>query len=371
MKILIVDDSSFTRKELNIFLNSGGYHDLFFAESALEALDYLRRYCGEGNCTMDIVMPEVDGIEACRRIKKMEGCGDIPIIMATAADSKERLGAAFDAGAIDYITKPINKIELLARVGSALRLKQEMDGRKAHEKELMELNQLKNKLLGMAAHDLRSPLNTIMLSSQFLSTNFLQEDEGRRKNLLKSIYSSADRMLALINDLLDVSVIESGGLKLRVKRGCLKKLVEDKISLMSIIAEGKGITIHQDIPDIAEIPFDSVRITQVIDNLLSNAIKFSPRGSNIYVKVAQDEDFVRVSVMDEGPGIPHEEQGRLFIEFQRLSPKPTGDEKSTGLGLAIVKKIVNAHGGDVWAESSPGSGTTFGFTLPMKAANNE
>lgn len=367
MKILIVDDSSVTRKELKFFLSSGGHTDIIFAESAREAINSLK---GEG-CKniglvlMDIMMPEIDGIEACRQIVAMECCNGIPIIMVTSENSTNKLQEAFNAGAMDYITKPINKVELLARVASALRLKDETDKRKAHEEELVKLNELKNRFLGIAAHDLRNPLQAVNLSCELVLRD-LEQPKEQIKKAVNMINAATGRMKALVEDLLDISVIESGKLELQLRSGSLNKLLKERAYFFSIVAERKGISIHSGLSDLPDFPFDSNRLSQVIDNLLSNAIKFSPSASDIYLKLAQDGYYAVVSVKDEGPGIPTEDQNRLFVEFQRTGAQPTGGEKCTGLGLAIVKKIVNAHGGDVWVKSSPGAGATFGFTLPME-----
>lgn len=314
---------------------------------------------------MDIMMPEISGIEGCRRFKEIEDCKDIPIIMVTAEKSQEMLQSAFDAGAIDYIRKPLNNVELFARIRSALRLKTEMDCCRGHEEELVRLNELKNRFLGIAAHDLRNPLQAIKLSSDLLLEGDLPEKKA--KDILEMINSATVRMMGLVENLLDVSVIESGKLELQPKSASLDRLLKERTRLFSIVAERKHIAIHSKLLNLPDFPFDSNRIAQVMDNLLSNAIKFSPVGSDIYVNLAQDGHCAVVSVKDEGPGIAPEEQNRLFVEFQRTCVQPTGGEKSTGLGLAIVKKVVDAHGGEVWVKSSPGSGTTFGFTLPAKA----
>lgn len=372
MRILIVDDNPVIRKELKFFLNSGGHTDLLFAESAREAFMHLDEGGDTVGCEridlilMDIMMPEINGIEACRRIKAVEGCKDIPIVMVTADESEECLQSAFDACAVDFIRKPLNKVELLARVRSALRLKYEMDRRKAHEEELARLNELKNRFLGIAAHDLRNPLQAVKLSCDLLLRDLEQMTKEQMKMAINMINTATGRMTALVEDLLDISVIESGMLELQLRSGSLNKLLKERAYFLSIVAERKGISIHSELSDLTDFPFDSNRVSQVIDNLLSNAIKFSHTGSNIYLNLAQDGDYAVVSVKDKGAGIPAEEQNRLFVEFQRTGAQPTGGEKCTGLGLAIVKKIVNAHGGDVWVKSSPGAGSTFGFSLPIK-----
>ncbi len=232
------------------------------------------------------------------------------------------------------------------------------------ERKLVELNELKNKFLGMAAHDLRNPLASIGGFCEILleDENSLTEDQ---KEMLTIIHSASENMLSLVNDLLDVSIIESGKLKLERERGSLKKVLEDRIRLNKIVAQKKNIQLHSSITGITDILFDKNRTAQVIDNLISNAIKFSPLDSNIYIYLEKVGKMAKISVKDEGPGISPEDQSKLFGDFQKLSARPTGGEKSTGLGLAIVKKIVEAHQGTVEVQSQLGSGSTFSFTIPL------
>ena len=235
----------------------------------------------------------------------------------------------------------------------------------AAERQLFELNQLKNKFLGIAAHDLRNPLASIRGFSELLLSDDMGSLTEDQHEFIKTIHSLSQDMLNLVNDLLDVSVIESGKLELKRQPGSLKVLIEERIRINSILAKNKQMKLHESLATVPEVSFDYSRIAQVVDNLISNAIKYSPSGSNIFVSLNQQGMKAQISVRDEGPGIEPEEQKRLFGEFQRLSTKPTGGEKSTGLGLSIVKKIVEAHNGTTAVESQPGAGSTFTFILPI------
>ncbi|MEE8479772.1 MAG: HAMP domain-containing sensor histidine kinase, partial [Desulfobacterales bacterium] len=199
----------------------------------------------------------------------------------------------------------------------------------AAELQLFELNQLKNKFLGIAAHDLRNPLASIQGFSELLLGDDMGPLTEDQHEFIKTIHSLSQDMLNLVNDLLDVSVIESGKLELKRQPGSLKVLIKERIRINSILAEKKQIKLHESLTTVPEVSFDYSRITQVVDNLISNAIKYSPLGSNIFVSLSQQGMKAQISVRDEGPGIEPEEQKRLFGEFQRLSTKPTGDEKST------------------------------------------
>jgi len=243
--------------------------------------------------------------------------------------------------------------------------------KEAHEKlatmnvELQDLNELKNKFMGMAAHDLRNPLSAIKGMTQLILE--LDLGEKKEKEFISSIKEVSDQMLDLINDLLDVSAIESGKFDIKLEAGNLGDLLQSRIELVAFSAEAKGIRITTDNANLPDIDFDHARIHQVVDNLLSNAVKFSPTDSIIDTAVRRRGTMIDVVVQDHGQGIPANEVDKVFVAFEKLSSRPTAGEKSTGLGLAIVKRIVDAHGGKIKVESVHGQGTTFTFSLPVDA----
>ena len=230
--------------------------------------------------------------------------------------------------------------------------------------KLVELNDLKNKFLGMASHDLRNPLASIRGFSVYLLEKGKQVKEETRDEFLATIKTVSGNMLELISNLLDISVIESGQLKLKPEMSSMQKLVEEKIHLQQILADKKKISLHSKFETVNEFLFDVNRMGQVVDNLLSNAVKYSPPEKDIYVELSRKQDQIRFEVRDQGPGISHEERDKLFQHFQKLSAKPTGGESSSGLGLAIAQRIVEEHGGNIGVESEPGQGATFYFELP-------
>ena len=234
------------------------------------------------------------------------------------------------------------------------------------EKKLVELNNLKNKFLGIAAHDLRNPLSSILGLTEMLLDESMGPLNDEQKEFIAMMYSASEQMLALLNDLLDISAIESGKLDIRQIEGSLYNLVKERISLTQIIADKKDIKINMVLQEVPEFEFDAARVSQVIDNLISNAVKFSQPESAIHVLLETAGNVARVSVRDEGPGISPEDQKNMFGEFQKLNAKPTAGEKSTGLGLSIAKKIILAHGGIIDVENAPEKGALFWFTLPMK-----
>ncbi|WP_455244256.1 PAS domain-containing sensor histidine kinase [Petrachloros mirabilis] len=233
-------------------------------------------------------------------------------------------------------------------------------------KELEELNETKNKFLGMASHDLRNPLHTIQSFSQILEDGMVGGVNAEQKDMLGSIYNASKFMQALLENLLDISKIESGKIELDKQIRDFNLTVKQQVELQQLLAKKKQITLHMNLSEIPPVRFDQNAIMQVLGNLIGNAIKFSPPNSSIYVATERAGDRIRCSVRDEGPGLSQKDQELLFKEFQRLSAKPTGGEKSTGLGLAIVKKLIHLHNGQVGAKSMLGKGTTFFFSLPSE-----
>ena len=231
--------------------------------------------------------------------------------------------------------------------------------------ELEYLNDLKNKFLGMAAHDLRNPIGIIYSYSEFLidETKGILSDEHRE--FLNIINSSTQFMLALIDDLLDITRIESGKIDLRMDTVAIGKLMTKIVGLNRVLSQKKNIDIIFDELDQGiEISADAPKLEQVFNNLISNAIKFSLPGTTIKVEVSSTDNQAKIAVHDQGLGIPADELDKLFKPFQKTSVKSTGGEKSTGLGLSIAKRIVEAHKGSIGVESTEGKGTSFYVTFP-------
>ncbi len=230
--------------------------------------------------------------------------------------------------------------------------------------ELRRLSALKNNLLGMVAHDLRNPVAIIQMMTAILRNQQLQRPPEERQRMLDDIYRQTEHMLAMLNDLLDLSQIENGTVTISPEPVAIKPLLEETINRHRLLANPKQTRIELARSIDGTVYADPLRLRQVLDNLISNAVKFSPPGSTITVSAERDGDWWKFAVSDQGPGISPDERSRLFEAFSRLSARPTGGEKSTGLGLAIARKVVMAHGGVIDVSSTPGKGATFWFTLP-------
>ena len=231
--------------------------------------------------------------------------------------------------------------------------------------ELVHLNQVKNRFLGMAAHDLRNPISAIRMVVDLLECPDagLSEDESR--SLLRDIATQADEMLALLHQLLDVSRIESGSLELSLEAVDTATLIGEAVRRHNLLATPKGTRLLLERNDVLLALADASRLRQVLDNLMSNAVKYSPPGSSVRVESSESGGVWRVAVFDEGPGVSEQDRARLFQDFVRLSARPTGGESSTGLGLAIARRIVEAHGGAIGISSNAPCGSVFWFEIPL------
>lgn len=237
-------------------------------------------------------------------------------------------------------------------------------------KKLVELNAEKNKFIGIAAHDLANPIGMIQTFSDLLIDNCADNRIAEVSEGLKIIKTLSTDTMSVLKNLLNVSVIESGKVELKIQQHDYIDFIQKQVLYSTIIAKNKSIVIDfsTSIESIA-IPFDTHYLGQVIGNLLSNAIKYSYSESVIKVIVTLENNFVTTKIVDQGKGIPEQEQLTLFSYFQKTSTQPTDGESSTGLGLAIAKQIVNLHQGTIGLQSKINKGSTFYFSIPVENKN--
>jgi two-component system, sensor histidine kinase and response regulator len=364
-KVLIVDDDRLNIRILGGILKGEGY-TLAEADSGERALEIYQEFQPD-LVLLDVMMPGIDGFETCRRLKSEYGDKSAPVIFITAKSESDDVVEGLGAGGVDYLPKPFNPKEVLARIRTHMQNQILSEQRKTLVEQLRKANYAKNRFLGMAAHDLRNPLASIRGIAEFLREGAVGPMTPDQLDLIDTIHGASQSMLDMVNELLDVATIESGELKLNRELHNLSELVTKCVSMINREALKKNTRVMYEPTAPVSLQIDPAKMKQVIDNLLSNAVKYSPPGSIITASVQRDDanGTCSFSVRDQGPGIPHDERDKLFKDFSRLSSKPTGGEKSTGLGLAICRKIVDAHHGAIVAENLPDVGCEFRVTLPV------
>jgi signal transduction histidine kinase len=236
-------------------------------------------------------------------------------------------------------------------------------------RELEIASRHKSEFLANMSHELRTPLNAIVGFSQVLREQLFGDLNEKQLEYLEDILSSANHLLSLINDILDLSKVEAGQVELEVAEFSLREALERGIVMVRERAVKDGVELDLDVDASAEIvEADERRIRQVIFNLLSNAVKFTPGGGRVEVSTTRVDGEVRVAVQDTGPGIADDDRERIFEEFQQARVGTDNKPEGTGLGLALSRKLVELHGGRIWVESDVGVGSTFVFTLPKRHA---
>lgn len=377
LKILVADDDGFVRDLLGAILSTQR-HEVELAESGVAAIEKLAAVGDFDLVISDMNMPGMSGLELIRQVRRSNR--EIPIIILTGNQEISLAIDALKSGANDYLLKNEdiadtvgisvdNVMEKHRLRRENLRLVEELrrSEQSLQEKvrELEQLNRVKNEFVGVAAHDLRSPLAIIEMYAAYLAERTAGRLDGKEELFLEVIQKTSHFMLQLINDLLDLAKIESGTLELALAETEYLDFARNNVSLNAALAARKGITISCEGGTPLRLAFDQGKIDQVLNNFIGNAVKFSPPGSHVTVRVECDSGQIVTRVADEGPGIPAEELPLIFKEFHRGSVQPTAGEKSTGLGLAIVRKIVERHGGTVSVESEVGKGSVFSFSLPL------
>ncbi|MCU0424340.1 MAG: hybrid sensor histidine kinase/response regulator [Candidatus Kapabacteria bacterium] len=322
---------------------------------------------------LDIQMPEMNGFDACRQLKANPQFRDVPIIFLTAKVESYDVVDGFKLGAVDYITKPFNTLELLARVHTHLELKHARDLLTAKNKYLevitnglTKLNNEKNTFIEIAAHDLKSPLSTIKGLAEFLRRDSELPVESM-KVMLWNIVRSSERMFSIIRNLLDVSVIEEGNFRFDTTPVDVEAMLLDLIDIHShYSADIKNIRFALNVQEnfSAKMKGNSDSLLQVFDNLISNALKYSPPGTTVTLTLSKQNNRLRCEIHNEGEGLTDEDIQTMFTKFAKLSVKPTGDEASTGLGLYIAQKFTQAMNGVISCQSAPGEGSTFILEFP-------
>lgn len=360
--ILVVDDDEIIRKLLRRVLERSDFV-VDEAESGEAALEQIATNVPD-LILLDVVMDGIDGFSTCRKIKSSPGMDSVPIIFVTGRSDTGSIVEGLDAGGSDYITKPINRHEALARIRNHLKMRVLTKFQSEFIDGLKKANLAKNRIIGIASHDLRNPIASIRGLSEFLDqAGPLTTDQ---KEIATTIQTTSDSMLHLVDELLDLSVIESGEERSERAPCSIYEIVSSSLNVYQFTANKKTIKLVLD--DEGSIPelllLDKMQFRRLIDNVLSNAVKYSPTDTAVSVLMKAESTSLKIIVDDEGPGIPEDEMHKLFTDFGKTSVQPTGNETSTGLGLSICKKIIESHQGNITAENREG-GTGARFIIEL------
>jgi len=369
--ILIVDDTMLNLKLLSHVLENEGYKHVE-AENGQEAIDLAEEHKPD-LILMDIMMPEMDGYETVKKIKSRDGLEDIPVIFLSALSETDDKIQAFKYGGVDYITKPFQKEETLARIRTHLKIRMlqkqlndRIDILKDREVELSRLNKKKDDLVRMVSHDIKNPLTGIIgLVKLMRDTDEITTDE--RKHMLSVIENSGNNLLNMVREVLDRESKKKVPESLNVAEVPVVDLIERVILMNKAKSMLKEIDLTFSVdPSNLQAYLDQNKIEIAINNLVSNALKFTPARGSVSVSAYKNRSLLHIEIEDTGIGIPESMQDDLFENNIKYSRKGTGGEAGTGLGLDIVQLYVELHGGKIRVESTENEGTTFFIEIPLE-----
>jgi signal transduction histidine kinase len=373
-RILIVDDDPIVRSLMRDALEDEGF-TVVEAEDGVEAC----RLCEERLpvlLVVDVVMPQMDGFELCRELRNRPATKDVPILIATGLDDVRSVAKAYDAGATDFIAKPVNWLILNHRIRYMLRaarafneLRQNQERLRAAKEEAETANRAKSEFLTNMSHELRTPLNAIIGFSSMMRDELGGPLSTQYLEYTKIIVDSGSHLLAIINDILDIARAETGRLKLSGEEVDIAGVVSLSAGMIHSLAEKAEVECSFDVAD--DLPLfwgDPTKLRQILINLLSNAIKFTPAGGKVGLTAKQEADGgVSFRIEDTGIGIPADKMAIALAPFGQVESSLARRYDGVGLGLPLTKRLVELHGGTLEIASEPGRGTIVTALLPSRS----
>jgi two-component system, sensor histidine kinase and response regulator len=354
--VLVVDDRIDNLRLLSDLLGEHGY-EVRAVTTGRQALQAVEHHPPD-LILLDITMPEMNGYEVCQRLKAKDRSKDVPVIFLTSLTDTADKVRAFDAGGVDYVTKPFQFDEVLARVKTHVALRRAQADLADSYTRLRALEQLRDDLVRMVVHDMGSPLQALIINLLLLK-GAVSED---KQEILQSASKLADELSRMTSDLFDVSRLEE--CRMPVKRAVwdLTQMARDVRTVLGAIDAKRLIDIES--MGVVEVSCDGALIRRVMENLVTNALRHTPAGSPMRISIARGEGRVRVAVHDQGPGVPAEARERIFEKFGTVEVRQESAYHSVGLGLAFCKLAIEAHGGTIGVDPGVPVGSTFWFELP-------
>ena len=326
-------------------------------------------------CILDVSMPAGDlgcddrntGFEVCRRIKRDSRTARIPVIFVTALNDTTDRVKAIEAGGDDFLTKPHNRLVLGARVRSLLKLKAATDALEESARKMKELEKLRDDLMKMIVHDLKSPLTSVLATIEMLMDGDFGPLTPEQRSALGDAEGKSEDLLGLIEDLLEVRRIEEAALTLNLENIAPGALLAEIVHEWAHRFQQDRATAAVDAADDAPtFQADRPLIKRVLGNLIQNALTHSASAVTLQLSVRRDAEGLLFTVADNGPGIPPEYHEIIFRKFEQVRTPNAPRVRSSGLGLAFCKLVVESHGGRIWVQSAgDGQGSAFHFTLPV------
>lgn len=360
--ILIVDDNPQNLQYLGKILRDNK-NSVEFATNGESALEWLtvKKF---DLILLDVNMLGIDGYEVCSRIRR-DMKNYTPIIFLSAETDREKILKGFELGGQDYVTKPFDSRELFSRIQTHLALKHSLENLEVEKEKALSADHLKSAFLATMSHELRTPLNSIIGFTSILLKGNPGPLTDEQQKQLEMVRGSARHLLSLINDILDISKIEAGQLRLNIEAVNVPEIIHDVIETCTPLAEKKNLTVELIIDkSINLIKSDRLRLKQIFLNLLNNAIKFTDAGM-ISINCTQPGSYIEFIVSDAGIGIPSDKLKDIFNPFIQAETGLTRRHEGTGLGLSISKKLTELLHGSIKAESALGKGSSFTVIIPV------
>ena len=314
---------------------------------------------------LDIMMPEMDGYEVCRRLKKMEQTRNTPIIFITAKGEPQDETKGLALGAVDYIAKTSTPAIVLARVATHLEVNRQRLKIETAYKQLKELEALRDNLVHMVVHDMRTPLSLMNGHLELLKMRSSLNSQGLQH--LDAITRACTGLIEMVSTVLDVSRFDENEMPLELEMLDIVSLTKETAAPYQSLEFGARIAVEPSLESL-QINCDRNIIQRVITNLIGNAVKFTPDSGTVRLGLEQTGQEVKISISDNGPGISPEFHEKIFEKFGQVEMHNKKRKYSTGFGLTFCKLAVEAHGGTIGVESEIGSGSTFWFRLPLRDA---
>ena len=360
--ILVVDDQPNNLKVISSVL--GDSYSLSFANNGPNALKILENLQPD-LILLDVMMPGMDGYEVCQRIKSTEKTKELPVIFLTAKNDIEDILKAFRAGAVDYITKPFNIMELKVRVGNHISLKHTREQLKNANDKLLQVIHEKDKFFTIIAHDLRNPFIGISSLSQIMVEQLgsLQLDE--MEEYAREIHHASTNAFNLLKNLLSWAKSQTGRMDFVPQQLDVHELISETIAFIQEAAILKNIDIESQIAEGLSVFADKEMVATVMRNLVSNAVKFTHAGGKVRISCERSDQHIRISVVDNGIGMTSKMVEEIFRIDVSNGRKGTNGEPSSGIGLLLCKEFTERNGGTITVESQPDQGSTFNITLPV------